>query len=133
MSSEWRRLCHAAGQHACGLLALCLPQPCAPGGRQAHTSGKAQTAATRGCPPGLAPRRSKLTEITYALANVYEDTDDVDTLVQAHHRSTAQEFMAAVEAGDTTLLRWGAASCIMGPGPSPHPLRLSHAPSRRRL
>lgn len=54
--------------------------------------------------------RNKVLQITYALANVYEDTPDVDTLVTASHRSMAQEFMGVVEAGDAEGLRCAGAA-----------------------
>lgn len=49
--------------------------------------------------------RNKLVQITYALADVYDDTPNLDTLVTDGHRATAEEMMSCLEAGDVTTLR----------------------------
>ncbi|KIZ05791.1 hypothetical protein MNEG_2175 [Monoraphidium neglectum] len=48
---------------------------------------------------------NKLVQITYALANVYEDTPDLERRVTEDHRRRAGELMAAVERGDCGALR----------------------------
>ena len=49
--------------------------------------------------------RNKLVQITYALANVYDDSPDLDVRVSEEHRAKAEEMMACVESGDVTRLR----------------------------
>jgi hypothetical protein len=49
--------------------------------------------------------RNKLVQITYALANVYDDSPELDLLVTDEHRTRAQDMMACVESGDVTRLR----------------------------
>jgi restriction endonuclease Mrr len=44
-------------------------------------------------------------QITYALANVYDDSPDLDVRVSDEHRGRAEEMMACVESGDVTRLR----------------------------
>jgi hypothetical protein len=49
--------------------------------------------------------RNKLVQITYALANVYDDSPDLEVRVTDEHRARAEEMMACVESGDVTRLR----------------------------
>jgi hypothetical protein len=49
--------------------------------------------------------RNKLVQITYALANVYDDSPDLDVRVTEEHRARAEEMMGCVESGDVTRLR----------------------------
>lgn len=49
--------------------------------------------------------RNKLVQITYALANVYDDSPDLEVRVTDAHRQRAEEMMACVESGDITRLR----------------------------
>jgi len=51
------------------------------------------------------PCRNKLVQITYALANVYDDSPNLDVLVTEEHRARAEDMMACVESGDVTRLR----------------------------
>lgn len=44
-------------------------------------------------------------QITYALANVYDDSPNLDVLVTEEHRARAEDMMACVESGDVTRLR----------------------------
>jgi hypothetical protein len=44
-------------------------------------------------------------QITYALANVYDDSPDLEVRVTDEHRARAEEMMACVESGDVTRLR----------------------------
>ncbi len=44
-------------------------------------------------------------QIAYALANVYDDTPDLDALVTDQHRRRAEELMACVESGATGRLQ----------------------------
>lgn len=53
----------------------------------------------------LPANRNKLVQITYALANVYDDSPDLDVRVSDEHRARAEEMMACVESGDVTRLR----------------------------
>ncbi|WIA12109.1 hypothetical protein OEZ85_012183 [Tetradesmus obliquus] len=48
---------------------------------------------------------NKLVQITYALANVYDDSPDLEVRVTDEHRACAEEMMACVESGDVTRLR----------------------------
>jgi hypothetical protein len=49
--------------------------------------------------------RNKLVQIKYALANVYDDSPDLDVRVTEEHRSRAEEMMGCVESGDVIRLR----------------------------
>lgn len=49
--------------------------------------------------------RNKLVQITYALANVYDDTPDLEVRVTEDHRQLAADMMGCVESGDVTRLR----------------------------
>lgn len=49
--------------------------------------------------------RNKLVQITYALANVYDDTPDLDSMVTEEHRQRSEDMMGCVESGDVTRLR----------------------------
>jgi hypothetical protein len=49
--------------------------------------------------------RNKLVQITYALANVYDDSPDLEVRVTDEHRARAEEMMTCVESGDVTRLR----------------------------
>lgn len=59
------------------------------------------------CPghPAHACCRNKLVQITYALANVYDDSPDLDVRVTEEHRTRAEEMMGCVESGDVIRLR----------------------------
>lgn len=57
------------------------------------------------CCDSVTLRRNKLVQITYALANVYDDSPDLDVRVTDDHRTRAEEMMACVESGDVTRLR----------------------------
>ncbi|KAF8071205.1 TANC1 [Scenedesmus sp. PABB004] len=48
---------------------------------------------------------NKLVQITYALANVYDDSPDLEVRVTDEHRARAEEMMACVESGDVGHLR----------------------------
>eukprot|EP00878_Enallax_costatus_P010983 GHUV01011471.1.p1 GENE.GHUV01011471.1~~GHUV01011471.1.p1 ORF type:complete len:492 (+),score=180.30 GHUV01011471.1:349-1824(+) len=48
---------------------------------------------------------NKLVQITYALANVYDDSPDLEVKVTDEHRSRAEQMMACVESGDVPTLR----------------------------
>ena len=48
--------------------------------------------------------REREQRITYALANVYEDTENPDELIKQDHIDTASAFVAAVEHGNTATL-----------------------------
>lgn len=48
---------------------------------------------------------NKLVQITYALANVYDDSPDLEVRVTDEHRARAEEMMACVESGDVNHLR----------------------------
>jgi hypothetical protein len=48
--------------------------------------------------------REREQRITYALANVYEDTENPDELIKQEHIDTANAFVAAVEDGNTARL-----------------------------
>jgi hypothetical protein len=49
--------------------------------------------------------RNKLVHITYALANVFENTEDRDAKITEQHRARAAEMMACVENGHVIRLR----------------------------
>jgi hypothetical protein len=44
-------------------------------------------------------------QITYALANAYDDSPDLEMRVTDEHRARAEVMMACVESGDVTQLR----------------------------
>jgi len=62
--------------------------------------------------------RNKLVQVTYALANAYDDSPDLEVRVTDEHRARAEIMMACVESGDVTQLReaflevWTAAGCL---------------------
>lgn len=64
-------------------------------------------------------------QITYALANVYDDSPDLDVRVTEEHRARAEEMMGCVESGDVTRLRdiflevGGLIGCMQGTGLQP--------------
>lgn len=44
-------------------------------------------------------------QITYALANVYDDSPDLEVRVTDEHRARAEDMMTCVESGDVGRLR----------------------------
>jgi hypothetical protein len=92
--------CHAAQYH---VLHPSSMRHSAVGGLHAYTAAcllpvLLRTCCTRSC-------RNKLVQITYALANVYDDSPDLGVRVTDDHRARAEEMMACVESGDVTRLR----------------------------